>query len=382
MTLLKVLTLVGTRPEIIKLSRTIAELDLRTNHILVHSGQNYDPELSSLLFSDLGLRPPDHQMKAAGRNAVETMANVLLEFDRVLEREAPDAVVFYGDTNTGLGLIAAKKRGIPIFHLEAGNRCYDPEVPEELNRRLIDHLSDVNLPLTEHARRCLLAEGLPPDRIFKIGSPLTEVLRHYKSQIEGSKILEELSLTPGKYFLVSVHREENVDHPKRLDKVLQTLEAVSRTFGLPIIFSTHPRTRRRLGERGAGSDVDGNVRYMKPFGFFAYVTLQQNAACVLSDSGSLTEESSILDFPAVALRRAHERPEGMDEGTVLLAGLNAERVVQAIQLALAHRRSSGRSFRVVDDYARDDVSRQTVRIVHSYVDYVRRRNGPLASDVP
>jgi UDP-N-acetylglucosamine 2-epimerase len=376
---LKVLTLVGTRPEVIKLSRTIAELDLRTSHVLVHSGQNYDPELATVLFSELGLRPPDHQLQAAGRNAVETMANVMLEFDRVLEREMPDAVVFYGDTNTGLGLIAAKKRGVPIFHLEAGNRCYDPEVPEELNRRLIDHLSDINLPLTEHARRCLLAEGLPPDRIFKIGSPLTEVLRHYKPQIEGSTIVAELSLTPRQYFLVSVHREENVDYAQRLEDILRVLAAVSEAFALPIVVSTHPRTRRRLDERGAELGTGGvsNIRYMKPFGFFDYVALQQNAACVLSDSGSLTEESSILDFPAVALRRAHERPEGMDEGTVLMAGLNAERVVQSIRLAMAHRREHGRSIRLVDDYARDEVSRQTVRIIHSYVDYVRRKNHSL-----
>lgn len=379
MTRLKVLTLVGTRPEVIKLSRVIAELDQRTNHVLVHSGQNYDPELSSLLFADLGLRAPDHQLNIAGRNATETMAKSMLEFDSVLDKEKPEAVVFYGDTNTGLGLIAAKKRGIPIFHLEAGNRCYDPEVPEELNRRLIDHISDVNLPLTEHARRCLLVEGLPADRIFKIGSPLREVLRHYKTKIDSNTILQELSLTPRRYFVVSVHREENVDHPVRLDQLLQTLSTVNATFGLPVILSTHPRTRRRLEELGRPVDANAqaNIRYAKPFGFFAYVALQQNAACVLSDSGSLTEESSILDFPAVALRRAHERPEGMDEGTVIMAGLSAERVVQAVELAMAQRRETDRSFRLVEDYSADDVARKTVRIVLSYVDYVRRANRSL-----
>jgi UDP-N-acetylglucosamine 2-epimerase len=376
MSSVKVVTLVGTRPELIKLSRTIAELDLHTKHVLVHSGQNYDPELSSLLFAELGLRSPDYQLDTVGRNAVETMSKVLMAFDQVLEQESPDAVVYYGDTNTGLGLIAAKKRRIPIFHLEAGNRCYDPEVPEELNRRLIDHLSDVNLPLTEHARRCLLAEGIAPDCIFKIGSPLTEVLRHYRPQIDASPILQDLSLTPGQYFLVSVHREENVDWPSRLDALLQTLQAIAGTFGLPIIFSAHPRTRRRLDERAAdgGKAAEGDIRYMKPFGFFSYVALQRNAACVLSDSGSLTEESSILDFPAIALRRAHERPEGMDEGAVLMAGLNPERVIQAIRLAMAHRREDGRSFRLVGDYTDHDVSRQTVRIVLSYIDYVRRKN--------
>lgn len=375
---LKVLTLVGTRPELIKLSRVLVELDRTTDHVFVHSGQNYAPELYARLLDDLGLRAPDHLLAAAGEHAIDTIAQTLTRFDAVLARERPDAVLFYGDTNTGLALIAAKRRQIPIFHMEAGNRCYDARVPEEINRRLLDHLCDINLPLSEHARRCLLAEGLPPDRIIKTGSPLTEVIRHYWPRIEASSILSQLGLTAGAYFLVSAHREENVDPPARLADLLDTLQAIARTYDRPVIVSTHPRTRRRLDALAATrtQTLDARITFLDPFGFFDYVALQRHATCVLSDSGSLTEESTLLDLPAVALRQTHERHEGMDEGTVVMAGLRAERVLQAVELVRAQVRApgsaAGRAFRLVDDYDRGDVSRQVVRVILSYVDYVNR----------
>lgn len=380
---LKVLTLVGTRPELIKLSRVLVELDRTTEHVFVHSGQNYAPALYAQLLDDLGLRPPDHLLAAAGEQAIDTIAQALIRFDAVLAREQPEAVLFYGDTNTGLALIAAKRRQIPIFHMEAGNRCYDARVPEETNRRLLDHLCDINLPLSEHARRCLLAEGLPPDRIIKTGSPLTEVLAHYRPRIEASTILSRLSLTAGAYFLVSAHREENVDPPQQLADLLDTLEALARVHDHPVIVSTHPRTRRRLDALAAERTraLDPRIAFLEPFGFFDYVALQRHAACVLSDSGSLTEESSLLDVPAVALRQTHERHEGMDEGTVVIAGLRAARVLQAVDLVRAQaqappigeaRSGAGRAFRLVDDYDRGPVSRQIVRVILSYVDYVNR----------
>lgn len=369
---LKVVTLIGTRPELIKLSRIIAELDRHTEHVLVHSGQNHAPELAANLFADLSIRAPDHWLNAAGAKAVETIAATLTAFDEVLERADPDAVVIYGDTDTGLAGIAAKRRQIPIFHLEAGNRCFDQTVPEETNRRLIDHFSDVNLVLSEHARRLLLAEGLPADRTFLIGSPMQEVLSFHADRIAASDILSRLGLQRQGYLIVSVHRAENVDDPANLDRILQTLVAAGAAFGVPVVVSTHPRTRKRLEALGAGPERLQGLRFVPAFAFTDFVHLQMHALCVLSDSGSLTEEAAVLDLPAVALRRQHERFEGMDEGTVILGGIDAERVLQAIGLALAHRRQDRRSVRMVGSYDAPDVSRHVVRLIVSYVDYIRR----------
>jgi UDP-N-acetylglucosamine 2-epimerase (non-hydrolysing) len=368
----KVITLVGTRPELIKLSRVIAELDRHVIQILVHSGQNHAPELSARLFEDLDIREPDNWLRAAGASAIDTITQTISRFDAVLERESPDAVLFYGDTDTGLAMIAAKRRKIPIFHMEAGNRCYDETVPEEVNRRLLDHLSDVNLSLSEAARRCLLAEGLPADRIFKTGSPMPEVLKHAGDKIAGSTILKQLDLSPGGYMLASVHRAENVDAPGDLHQVLGTLSAVSNAYGIPVLVSTHPRTHARMQQLELKADIGADVRFHPPFVFSEYVALQKGARCVLSDSGSLTEEASILDLPAVALRRQHERFEGMDEGTVVLAGLGTERVLDAIRLVLDQRRDGARSTPPVADYQKEDVSRHVVRLILSYTDYVRR----------
>ncbi|QCK87610.1 UDP-N-acetylglucosamine 2-epimerase (non-hydrolyzing) [Phreatobacter aquaticus] len=369
---LKVLTLVGTRPELIKLSRIIAELDQTTRHVLVHSGQNHAPELASDLFADLELRRPDHWLDAAGASAIDTISCTLSRFDQVLASEAPDAVVIYGDTDTGLAALAAKRRRIPIFHLEAGNRCFDQVVPEEVNRRVIDHLSDINLTLSEQARRLLLAEGLPADRIFKIGSPMTEVLRHYAAKIERSTILETLGLDKRDYLIASVHRAENVDNERDLRSILASLTAAAEAYSCPVVVSTHPRTRKRLEALTDDLGRFQRLRFLPPFAFTDFVHLQRHALCVLSDSGSLTEEAAILDLPAVALRRQHERFEGMDEGTVIMGGIAPERVLQAIALALRHRRQGARSVRMIADYEPDDVSRHVVRLIVSYTDYVRR----------
>jgi UDP-N-acetylglucosamine 2-epimerase (non-hydrolysing) len=365
--MLKVLTLVGTRPELIKLSRVIAELDRHVHHTLVHSGQNYDFELNEIFFRDLEIRRPDHFLEAAGATPAQTIALVIERIDKVLEAERPEAVLILGDTNSCLGAIAAKRRRIPVFHLEAGNRCFDDRVPEEINRRIVDHVSDINLVYTEHARRYLLAEGLRPDTVIKTGSPMREVLTYFSAQIEASVALATFQLEPEGYFLVSAHREENVDDKARLAILLETLEALGAAFPKRILFSTHPRTRDRLERYGLSAGP--TVEFVKPLGFFDYVQLQRNAFCVISDSGTLTEESSILGFPAVTVRESHERPEGMDEGTLIMTGLDRGRVVDSVNVLRSQRRDATRA---PVDYMADNVSTKVVRIILSYVDFVRR----------
>jgi len=368
---LKVMTIVGTRPEVIKLSRVIAELDRRLSHVLVHTGQNYDYELNQVFFDELGIRKPDHFLDCAGQSVADTIGNVIARADRVLAKEKPDALLLLGDTNSCLAVIAAKRRKVPVFHMEAGNRCFDERVPEEINRRLVDHLSDINLPYTEHARRYLLAEGLRPETVIKTGSPMREVLAHYEPLVRRSTALRRLKLAPGGYFLVSAHREENVDDARHFRDLLKSLEAVSKRYGRRIIVSTHPRTRERLAamKRPRGKAA---IEFLKPLGFPDYVKLQMNARCVLSDSGTLTEESSILGFPAVMIRQSHERPEGMDEATVIMAGLKPERVLEAVELAIVHYAGNKRPFRMAADYETTNVSRKVVRTILSYTDYVNR----------
>jgi UDP-N-acetylglucosamine 2-epimerase (non-hydrolysing) len=367
---LKVMTVVGTRPELIKLSRVIAELDRHMDHILVHSGQNFDFELNEVFFQELGIRRPDIFLNANSETAAETIGKVIIAADEVFEREKPDAVLIYGDTNTGLAVIPAKRRKIPVFHMEAGNRCFDQRVPEEINRKIIDHLSDINLPLTEHARRYLLDEGLPPERIIKSGSTMTEVLSYYRPAIDKSNILGELGLKPKSYIVVSSHREENVDEPVKLKRLLACLEGLATHFDMRLIVSTHPRTRKRL-EALSDSKTDSRIEFLKPFGFLGYVKLQMNAFCVVSDSGTITEESSILGFPAVTIREAHERPEGMDRGTLIMTGLDPERVLQSVKIVTDQHEQGIRTV-VVDDYDVPDVSQKMVRIIASYVGYVNR----------
>lgn len=368
---LKVMTIVGTRPELIKLSRVIAELDRRLTHVLVHTGQNYDYELNQVFFEELGIRKPDHVLECAGQTPAETIGSVISRSDRVLAKEKPDALLLLGDTNSCLAVIAAKRRKIPVFHMEAGNRCFDERVPEEINRRLVDHAADINLPYTEHARRYLLAEGLRPETVIKTGSPMHEVLRHYEPGIRRSRILNKLGLAPNRYFVVSAHREENVDDTRNLRGLLDSLDAVAKRYGRKIIFSTHPRTRARLSGSGRSSR-SAKIEFLKPLGFLDYVKLQMNAYCVLSDSGTLTEESSILGFPAVMIRQAHERPEGMDEAVVIMADLKPARILDAIDLSVAHYAGGKKPFRVVDDYTAENVSQKIVRIIVSYTDYVNR----------
>jgi UDP-N-acetylglucosamine 2-epimerase len=369
---LRVMTIVGTRPEVIKMSRILAELDARTEHVLVHSGQNSDYELNRVFFEELELRAPDHVLDAVGGTVAETIGLVISRADAVMAREKPDAVVLYGDTNTCLSVIAAKRRQIPVFHLEAGNRSFDERVPEEINRRLVDHLADINLPLTDHARRYLLAEGIRPETVIKIGSPMREVLTHYRSKIDGSPVLDQLRLDPGRYFLVSAHREENVDPPQRISLLLDSLNALAVRHDLRVIVSIHPRTRKRLeAVAEKATALNERIEFLRPFGFPDYVRLQTQAACVLSDSGTLSEEAAILGFPAVMIRDAHERPEGMDEGVAVMAGLGPERVLQAVQLVRAQADAGVRPSRV-PDYLVENVSRKVVRIVLSYVDYVNR----------
>ena len=368
---LKVMTIVGTRPEIIKLSRVIAELDRHVDHALVHTGQNYDFELNEIFFKDLGVRKPDHFLDAAGKNAAETIGNVITKSDALMEKVKPDALLLYGDTNSCLSVISAKRRKIPVFHMEAGNRCFDQRVPEELNRKIVDHLSDINMPLTEHGRRNLLAEGIKPDTIIKTGSTMKEVLGAYMPKIEASTALKRLGLKAGEYFVVSVHREENVDSAKNFKELLATLNAIAKKYRKKIIVSTHPRTRQRL-EKTNTRDLSRQIDFLKPLGFFDYVKLQMNAACVLSDSGTLTEESSLLAFPGVMIRQAHERPEGMDEGTAIMGGVKAEAVLAAIDVSMAHYKGNKRPFKLVADYDTDNVSRKVLRIIMSYTDYVNR----------
>jgi UDP-N-acetylglucosamine 2-epimerase (non-hydrolysing) len=369
--MLKVMTIVGTRPELIKMSRVFAELDRHMHHILVHTGQNYDYELNQIFFDDLGIRKPDHFLAAVGENAAQTIARVIEQADAVMEQEQPDAVLLYGDTNSCLAVIAAKRRKIPVFHMEAGNRCFDQRVPEELNRKVLDHLSDINLVLTEHARRYLMAEGIRPETIIKTGSHLREVIDYYLPKILASDVVSRLSLPEKKFFLVSAHREENVDSPEALRDLLDTLNAVAAQYNFPVLVSTHPRTRKRLEELGS-SAMDERIIFAKPFGFFDYIKLQMEAFCVLSDSGTITEESSLLNLCAITLRNAHERPEGMDVGTLIMSGLKKNRVLEAIGIVTAQYRETARAVLPIDDYENPHVSTQVVRVVASYVDYINR----------
>ncbi|PCC98432.1 non-hydrolyzing UDP-N-acetylglucosamine 2-epimerase [Halopseudomonas pelagia] len=369
--MLKVMTLVGTRPELIKMSRVIAELDKQVNHVLVHSGQNYDFELNQVFFDDLEIRKPDHFLGAAGDTAAKTIAEVIAKADEVFELEQPDALLLYGDTNTCLAVISAKRRKIPVFHMEAGNRCFDQRVPEELNRKVLDHLSDINMVLTEHARRYLIAEGIRPETIIKTGSHMQEVLEYYMPKIERSDVLAREGLSEGKYFVISTHREENVDTPSNLRDLLATLNGLADEYGYPVIVSTHPRTRKRLEALGESLDHP-LIRFVKPYGLLDYIKLQMSAFCVLSDSGTITEEASLLNLPAVTLRNAHERPEGMDQGTLIMSGLKKESVLAAVKVITSQHVAGKRTTPLVPDYEGGPVSLQVVRVVLSYTDYVNR----------
>lgn len=367
----KVMTIVGTRPELIKMSRAIAEFDQHTNHILVHTGQNYDYELNQLFFENLGIRKPDYFLEAVGDNAAQTIARVIEKSDEVMGIENPDAVLLYGDTNSCLAVISAKRRKIPVFHMEAGNRCFDQRVPEELNRKVLDHLSDINLVLTEHARRYLIAEGIRPETIIKTGSHMREVLDYYMPQIEQSDVLKQVGLEKNKFFIVSAHREENVDTPANMLDLVETLNALAETYKFPVIVSTHPRTRKRLDVLELG-ELNPLIQFAKPFGFFDYIKLQMEAYCVVSDSGTITEEASLLNLPAITIRNAHERPEGMDVGTLIMSGLKKERVLEAVKVIVSQHDRNARIMHAVEDYEAGPVSKQLLRVVLSYVDYINR----------
>jgi len=369
--MLKVMTIVGTRPELIKMSRVIAEFDQHTEHVLVHTGQNYDYELNQLFFEDLGIRKPDYFLEAVGENAVQTIARVIEKADEVIGKENPDAVMLYGDTNSCLSVIAAKRRKIPVFHMEAGNRCFDQRVPEELNRKVLDHLSDINLVLTEHARRYLLAEGISPETIIKTGSHMREVLDYYMPKIQQSDVLQRMKLESNKFFIVSAHREENIDSPENMSNMVETLNALAETYNYPVIVSTHPRTKKRLDTMELGN-LNPHIQFLKPFGFCDYIKLQMEALCVVSDSGTITEEASLLNLPAITIRNAHERPEGMDVGTLIMSGLKMEGVLDAVRVIVAQHDKTRRVMRPVDDYEAGPVSKQLLRVVMSYVDYVNR----------
>lgn len=367
----KIMTIVGTRPELIKMSRVIAEFDQHTKHILVHTGQNYDYELNQLFFEDMDIRKPDYFLEAVGENVAQTIARVIEKSDEVMEKEKPDAVMLYGDTNSCLAVIAAKRRKIPVFHMEAGNRCFDQRVPEELNRKVLDHLSDINLVLTEHARRYLIAEGIRPETIIKTGSHMREVLDFYMPKIQTSDVLQRMGLEANKFFIVSAHREENVDTPQNLLDMLETLNALAETYNCPVIVSTHPRTQKRLDALELGK-LNPQIKFLKPFGFCDYIKLQMEALCVVSDSGTITEEGSLLNLPAITIRNAHERPEGMDVGTLIMSGLKKERVLDAVRVIIAQHDKTRHVMRPVQDYEAGAVSKQLLRIVLSYVDYVNR----------
>ncbi|NNB57801.1 UDP-N-acetylglucosamine 2-epimerase (non-hydrolyzing) [Pseudomonas fragi] len=367
---LKVVTVVGTRPEIIRLSRVMAALDEHCDHILVHTGQNYDYELNQIFFDDLEIRKPDHFLNAAGASGAETIGNVIIAVDRVLAEIEPDALLVLGDTNSCMAVIPAKRRKIPTFHMEAGNRCFDMRVPEEINRRIVDHTADINLTYSTIARDYLLREGLSPDMVIKTGSPMFEVLNHYRPGIDASDVLERLGLEAGKFFVVSAHREENIDSDKNFLKLVDVLNAVAEHYGYPVIVSTHPRTQKRVDAMGV--TFHEQVRLLKPLGFKDYNKLQLDAKAALSDSGTINEESSILNFAALNLREAHERPEGMEEAAVMMVGLEVERVMQALALLESQQRGANRSFRLVEDYSMPNVSDKIVRIIHSYRDYVMR----------
>ena len=367
---IKVMTVVGTRPEIIKLSQVIKELDINVDHTIVHTGQNYDYELNELFFEQLGIRKPDIFLDAIRGSPSETIGDIIAKSDRVYKEIKPDALLIYGDTNSCLTVISAKKRKIPIFHMEAGNRCFDLRVPEEVNRKIIDHLSDINLPLSEHARNYLLAEGIKPETVIKIGSPMMEVLNANMEKIKSSNILETEGLKAQGYILISIHREENVDSEKNFSDFLDSIDEISKVYNLPIIISTHPRTRKKLEEIGYEKN-NKLIRFSKPYGFHEYNKLQMNAFCVISDSGTITEESSILNLPAITIRQAHERPEGMEEGTLIMSGLNKERIIESIEVVTSQHRED-RVTKIVSDYDVDNVSIKVLRIILSYVDYINR----------
>ncbi|MCE9602052.1 MAG: UDP-N-acetylglucosamine 2-epimerase (non-hydrolyzing) [Gemmatimonadetes bacterium] len=369
-TRLRVITVVGTRPEIIRLSRVIEKLDRYCDHTLVHTGQNYDYELNQIFFDDLGIRRPDHFLEAVGETVADTIGNIISAVDKVFARVAPDALLLLGDTNSCLAVIPAKRRKIPIFHLEAGNRCFDMRVPEEINRRIVDHTSDVNLTYSDIARECLLREGMSPDLVIKTGSPMHEVLAHYRGSIDRSDVVDRLGLTPRRFFVVSAHREENVDSPVQFRGLVHVLNDLAATFEVPVIVSTHPRTQQRID--GAGISFHPLVRLLKPLGFFDYVKLQMEARAVLSDSGTISEESSILNFPALNIRQAQERHEALEEASVMMVGLNPDRIRQGLAILDDQPRGDDRLLRPVADYGMPNVSEKIVRIIHSHTDYVRR----------
>ncbi len=369
--MLKVMTIVGTRPEIIKLSCVIKELDIHTEHTLVHTGQNYDYELNELFFEQLDIRKPDFFLEAIKSNPANTISDIISKTDKIIDKINPEAILIYGDTNSCLSVISAKKRKIPIFHMEAGNRCFDQRVPEEVNRKIVDHISDINMPLSEHARRYLIAEGIKPETIFKIGSPMKEVLNNNIDKIKTSKILEIENLKPKKYFLISIHREENVDSKKNLKNLLDSINQISKKYEYPIIISTHPRTRKMLNNINLNID-ESKVRFSKPFGFHDYNHLQMNAFCVISDSGTITEETSILNLTSITIREAHERPEGVDEGTLIMSGLKKHNILDSIRIVTDQNTKNNKLNSFVDDYEVENVSRKVVRIICSYVDYVNR----------
>ena len=367
---LKVLTVVGTRPEIIRLSRVFAKLDKHCEHTLIHTGQNYDYELNQVFFEDLGIRKPDNFLDVAGKNAAETIGQVIIKADQIIESVNPEAILILGDTNSCLAAIAAKRRKIPIFHMEAGNRCFDQRVPEETNRKIVDHIADINMPYSAIARDYLISEGIPADRVVKTGSPMYEVLTHYMQQIDSSKILESLDIESGKFFVVSAHREENVDVPAQLLKLANSLNLIADCYGLPVVVSTHPRTQKRINDQGI--QFHKNIKLLKPLGFHDYNHLQKNAKAVLSDSGTINEESSIMNFPALNIREAHERPEGMEEASVMMVGLESTRIMQALKILEQQPSGEKRLLRRVDDYSAPNVSDKVVRIIHSYTDYINR----------
>jgi UDP-N-acetylglucosamine 2-epimerase (non-hydrolysing) len=365
------MTVIGTRPEIIKLCCVINELDKYTNHILVHTGQNFDYELNEIFFEQLEIRKPDYFLNSAGKNTAETIGNIILKSDEVMEKENPDAVLVYGDTNSCLSVISAKRRKIPIFHMEAGNRCFDQNVPEEINRKIVDHISDINMPLTEHARRYLIAEGIKPETIIKTGSPIKEVLNKFKPEIEKSNVLQKLNLKVNEYFLISAHREENIDSEINFNKLLDSIEELEKIFKKRIIVSTHPRTYKKLKENNK-LNLGKKIEFLKPLGFIDYIKLQMNAYCVLSDSGTITEESSILNFPAITIRQAHERPEGMDNGTLIMSGLEKEDIINSINIIISQKKENRSEFNIVTDYDIDNVSKKVIRIILSYIGYINR----------
>lgn len=365
----KVMTIVGTRPEIIKLSRVVSELDRFTNHILVHTGQNYDYELNEIFFKDLKIRKPDYFLNAVGKDTAETISKIILESDRIIESQKPDAILLYGDTNSCLSVISAKRNQVPIFHMEAGNRCFDQRVPEEINRKIVDHLSDINLPLTEHARQYLIAEGIDPSTIIKVGSCMKEILDFYSKEISSSGIKTKLGLKEKEYFIVSAHREENVDYQENLNSLLESLNAIAEKYKLPIVVSTHPRTKNRISKMKDKIRSNKLIKFIKPLGFFDYINLQRSSKCVISDSGTITEESSILNFPAIMIRQAHERPEGMDKGTLIMSGLKKNRILESIDVVVKQYEDKIIP-NIVDDYNVDNVSSKVVKIILSYIDYV------------